>query len=176
MVIRSLAAFMLGILFASGLSAQQHETAAKPGSHVIITMTGELAKEYAKRTGSYADGKFAPGLRIQTIAVIDSIFEDGQLRIEHSAEVGPRELIPSEGLEPKAYRLTGSPTKLVTLSGTIDAKRITTNDLPVDTLQSKDPNSKPEPSIAESKMFRLELSDLKGLKLRTWTLSEETGQ
>lgn len=45
---------MLGVLLANGLSAQQHDTEAKAGTHVVIRMTGELAKEYAKRTGSPA--------------------------------------------------------------------------------------------------------------------------
>lgn len=105
-----------------------------------------------------------------------NIFEDGQLRIEHTANVWPKELVRTGGSEPQAYRLTGSPTRLVTLTVTIDPRRITSDVSPVGTLQSKDPNSKPELSIDESKTFMLELPDLKGLKLRTWTLSEETGQ
>lgn len=176
MVIRTFASFALGLLLANGLSAQQPELSAKAGTHVVITMTGELAKEYAKKTGSYADGKFPPGLRIQTIAVIDDVTEDGKLRIEHTATVGPREVVKTGGSEPQAYRLKGSPTQLVTLTGTIDPRRMTTQVAPVGTLQSKDPNSKPEPSIAESKTLSLELPDLKGLKLRTWNLSEETGE
>ena len=176
MVIRTLASFTMGVLLANGLSAQQPEIPAKAGTHVVITMTGELAKEYARRTGSYADGKFPPGLRIQTIAMIDQVSEDGKFRIEHTANVGPREVVQTSGSEPKAYRLTGSPTQLVTLTGTIDAGRLTTDVSPAGTLLSKDPSSKPEQSISESKTFRIELPDLKGLKLRTWTLSEETGK
>ena len=176
MLVRSLSIFLLGVLLARGLLAQQHGTTVKPGSSVFVTMTGELAKEYAKRTGLYADGKFPSGFRVETIAVIEQVLNDGQLLIEHSVEVGPRELVKSSGSEPKSNRLTGSPTKLLTLSGTIDTKRVKAESLPVATLQSNDPNSKPESSIAESGSLRLELADLKGLRLRIWTLSEEIGQ
>lgn len=54
-------------------------------------------------------------------------------------------------------------------------RKIKAESLRVATLQSNDPNSKPESSIAESGSLRPVLADLKGLKLRIWTLSEEIG-
>lgn len=100
------------------------------------------------------------GLRIQVVAVVEQIRDDGQLRIERSANEGPRERVQSSGLEPKSYRLTGRPAKLLTLSGGIDAKRLKLDALPVVALKFNDPNSKTESSIAESGAFGLELSDL----------------
>jgi hypothetical protein len=176
MVIRTFTGFVLGVILAKELSAQQPDLSSKVGTHVVITMTGELAKEYAKRTGSYTDGKFPAGLQIQTIAVIDHVTEDGKLRIEHTANVWAKEVTKNGGSDPQSTRQKDSPTQLLTLTGTIDPRRMKTEVTPVGTLISKDPISKPEPSNVESRTFTLELPDLKGLKLRTWTLVEETGE
>ncbi len=178
MAFRTLAAFLVifGVLIANGPSVGQNNSSFKVGNLVVINMSGELAKEYMRQTASNIDREFSPGLVVSALAVIDEVLEDGKLRIEHTNYVSPMEPIPSLGLEPKSYRPTGSPTHLVTLTGTIDPQRITTDVSPEGTLQSKDPNSKSEPSVAEVRTLRIDLPDLKGLKLRTWTLTDEAGE
>jgi hypothetical protein len=139
MAFRTLAAFLVlfGVLIANGPSAGQDDRTFKVGNKVIINMTGELAKEFSRRIGSYSDGKFPQGLMVSTIAEIDEVLDDGKMRIEHTTYVFPMELVPSIGLEPKSYRPTGSPTHLVTLTATIDPQRITTDVLPKGSLVSK---------------------------------------
>lgn len=159
MVLRMLSALTVVLLIGSGLIAQQHDTATNIGEILSIKMTGDLAKEYARLTGSLR-GDEAWGLQVDTTAMIAQKLNDGRIRIEHSSHVIRQ----------------GKTARLVTLTATVDTKDITADILPTGTPISASPGAVSEPSSKETKTLRLTLSNLKGLKLRSWSLSEEIGE
>jgi hypothetical protein len=159
-MIRILAALTLFFVTGNGLLAQQNDDTARIGGHLAVRMTGDLAKEFAQRTGLLGKNDAPDGLQIETIATIEQQLDDGRVRIEHSSHVN-RE---------------GKTSRLVTLTGTVDPTAITTDITPKGTSVYASPRAKPVLTTEETKMLRLKLSDLKGLKLRTWTLFEEIGE
>lgn len=170
MVLRTLAAFVLVILLIKELPAQQVrsqqiDTAAKVGDHLVLRMTGDLAKEYAKCRGEYSDGKFPSGLQIDTIATIEQELDGGQIRIEHSMPV----------------RENGAKTRLVTLSAVIDSSTLKTSTTNKGTDVYSSPGAsksgeKPTVTETDKKLSTLELKTLKGVKLRNWKLESEIGE
>jgi hypothetical protein len=158
-MLRALAALTLVVVIGNGLLAQQNDATAKVGDHLFIQMTGDLAKEYAQRSGSLRINEVPDGLQIETSATIAQKLNDGRIRIEHTSHLN-RE---------------GGTTRLVTLTATVDPTNITTDVTPKGTPVFASPGAKGKRTTEDTKTLRLKLSDLKGLKLRTWTLSEEIG-
>jgi hypothetical protein len=69
---------------------------------------------------------------------------------------------------------------LITLTGIVDPKRIKFHVVPKNTPVYSSPKDeqngvKPELTPKDHNEYRLDLSDLKGLKLQTWELKEEIG-
>lgn len=159
-MVRVLAALALVVVIGSDLFAQQKISTAKVGDLIAIKMTGELAKEYARRTGSLEANEIPDGLEIETMATIAQQFDDGRIRIEHSSQI----------------KTKGKAIRLVTLTATVDSSKVATDVTPKGTPISASPGAKPSLTTADTKTLRLKLSDLKGLKLRTWMLSEEIGE
>jgi hypothetical protein len=159
---RAFAALVVISSIGCDLFAQQKKTTPGVGDHLVITMTGDLAKEYARRIGSR--GQDLPGLEIETTATIAQQFGDGRVRIEHSSPVSR----------------DGKLTRLVTLTGIVDSTKVETTVIPKGTPVYASPGdhkagTKPNLTPDATTTRRLQLSDLKGLKLRTWTLAEEIG-
>lgn len=161
MVLRMLAAVAIVAMAGNVALAQQNDTPANAGyRHLSIEMTGELAKEYARRTGAPNGNELPDGLQIQISGTLAQQLDNGQLRIEHTSH-----LIREDGL-----------TRLVTLTATVDPQEITTHVTPKGTAVSASPIAESVPTTEETKTRRLKLSSLKNVKLRTWTLSEEIGE
>lgn len=159
MLMQRLAALaVLAVIGNSSLIAQQNAS-TNVGDHLMIQMTGDLAVEYAKRTGSINKDKVPPGLHISISATIAQKLKDGRLRVEHTSHIVRAD----------------EPFQLVTLTGIVDSATLTTDIRPKGTEVSTSPDAKPTLTTAETQTLRLTLSDLKGLKLRTWTLAEELG-
>ena len=164
MLVRTLVALVALAAIGNGsLSAQQNAPAAV-GDHVVIQMTGELAAEYGKRVGAIKKDQVPAGLEISMTATIAQKLDGGRIRIEHTSHiVRDRE-----------------PIRLVTFTTTVDSTKLTTGITPKGTAVYASPaghknGTKPTLTAAETKTLRVTLSDLKGLKLRTWTLAEELG-
>lgn len=102
---------------------------------------------------------FSDGLEIKTSARVAQQLSDGRLRVEHTSQIN-RE---------------GETTRIVTLTGTIDSTFIATDITPNGTPIYASPGAEPQLTTEATTMLRLTLSDIKGLKLRAWTLSEEIG-
>ncbi|MBC7967261.1 MAG: hypothetical protein H7Z17_15205 [Fuerstia sp.] len=164
MLIRTLTALVVVLVIGSGLFAQQNDAQVKVGDAIVIHMTGDLAKQYAKCSG-YGRGKELPaGLEIQAIATIEQILDDGRIRIEQSFEM----------------KRDGKQDCLVTLTATVDSTTITTDVTPKGTSVLASPathknDAEPTLTSEDMKMLRVALSGLQGVKLRTWTLTEEVG-
>ena len=88
-----------------------------PGRPLVIEMSGKLASEYARLTATRAEKERLDGLHVSVIATIAQQLDDGRIRFEHSANL-IRE---------------GKP-RLITLTGTADAARITVGVTPRGTL------------------------------------------
>ncbi len=157
---------ILGFLAVAGnaLSAQENSSNVNVGDHLVIQMTGDLAKEYARRTDLLRQNESPTGLQISTTAIVAQELDDGRFRIEHSSHI----------------TRDGNPARLVTLTAIVDSTKIATHVTPANTPVYRSPADhkkgvKPTLTRKESKTLRLKLSDLKGLKLRSWTLAEEIG-
>jgi hypothetical protein len=160
---KSIAAVVL--LLGAALAAGEKET-PKSGEMIGIELTGKLAEEYLRRTGGFPAGEPIPGgLSIQTSALIVQQTAEGKYRISHSM---PR------------HAEKGESPQLITLDVTLNADQITQRIWPKGAKVYADPGQpargvKPVVTDVEHKSWEVELSDLKGVKLRVWTLTEETG-
>jgi hypothetical protein len=137
----------------------------KVGDMIEVQLTGDLAQQFAERTVPPEAGKLPEGLQVQFLGVVEQTFSDGRFRIEHSSQ------ITREG---KLHRL-------VTLTAVVDANQCATRVTPAGTAtfsSPEDANREAQPALTTeaSEMLTLQLSDLKGVKLRTWTLAEELGE
>jgi hypothetical protein len=160
MVAKTAAVLAIAAAFAGTLVAVEDKASVKVGDLIVLEMTGELAVEYSRRVGTLNPGEDAPsGLSITTMATVDQQLENGQLRIEHSRRCVDRDNKP----------------RLVTLTAIVDATQITEYVIPRGPAQ-RSPSDPQQTQIDEDKRgVRVELSDLKRLKLRTWSLTEEIG-
>ncbi len=164
MVTRTIMAFVaLASITSGSLFAQEH-TPGKVGALLVLEMTGDVAREYAKRTRSIkGDGRPA-GLEISTSAIVAQQLDDGRIRVEHTSHIVR----------------DGNSVRLVTLSAIVDSTAVKTHVIPKGTAISSSPTTHKngeEPGLTgkETRAFRLRLSEFKGLKLRSWTLADEIG-
>jgi hypothetical protein len=141
----------------SELAAQEKGEGVKAGDVIHIKMTGDLAKEYAVRMGTPPEVVAKNGLAVQTIVTVVERLPGGQLRIERHLPINSE----------------GKPARLLTLTGTVDSTKVTTDITPKGTLVSRSPGELPVETTEEVTNLRLELTSLKGLRLRTWTLAED---
>jgi hypothetical protein len=161
MTIRSFAPLALGLLFNCAALAQLRETTIMEGDQIAVNMTGDLAREYAKATGIKRDMKRIDGLTIETMATVEQRLANGRIRIEHSSQVNQ----------------DGKAARLVTLTAIVSRSKVTNEVTPKGTKVYASPGSKDgKVTTEQTEMLRTSLSDLKGLKLRTWTLASEIGQ
>jgi hypothetical protein len=163
MLVRTIATLAVLALLGNSLTAQEHTTSLCVGDHLVIEMTGDVAKEYARRCGD-ASSASLEGLHISTTATIAQKLDDGRIRIEHFSNI----------------KREGNQARLVTLTGTVESAKITIDVTPKGTPVYASPidqknHKKPTLTTQDTQTPRLQLSNLKGLKLRTWTLAEETG-
>ncbi len=107
MLMRTLAALAALAVIGNGSIFAQQNTSTKVGDHLVIQMTGDLAVEYAKRTGSINKDKVPPGLEISTTATIAQKLENGRIRVEHTLHIVR----------------DGEPVRLVTLTATVDSSK-----------------------------------------------------
>jgi hypothetical protein len=152
------------ILMAGGLVARGDDAVISVGDQIALEMTGDLAEQYARRTGSLKPDQQVPsGLSIVTSATVCQQLKNGQYRIEHSTSFIDRAKKPG----------------LVTLTSTVDAKQLKQHVKRRGPVYASPADSQNGPKLgqieSESRILRLELSELKGLKLRTWSLTEEIG-
>jgi hypothetical protein len=126
---------------------------------VIIKMTGDLAKEYAKRALPRPEDALREGLRVELAATVDHILPEGEILIRYFH-----------------IQQEEKPARLVLLTGKIDSRKITTDITPKGTTVFSAPGAEPNVTKEDYKNLRLELSDWKGFKLRIWSLIDEMGE
>jgi hypothetical protein len=132
------------------------------GSQVILTIRGEVASEYARRSGAMKRDEKAPkGLSIQMVATVSQRLKNNQYRIDLSDEV--------EGADGKQ--------RLITLSTIADAGEIKERNIPkglpvYDSPADAKNGVKPVRFTEDRKELWLELSNLKAAKFQTWSLVE----
>ena len=153
---------LAAILFAlipTSLLAQQADSVAKVGDMVTIKVTGDLAQDVAKRISKLPEGRPLDGLKIHMAAAVRDVSPDGTLYIEYL------QMMRDE-----------KPVRLITLAGKVDPRKITTDITPKGTKIHSSPEAEGKVTTEDYLNRRLELTDLKGFKLRTWTLAEELGE
>ena len=165
MLVRTLAALVVVAVFGNGLFAHGDNASVKVGDHLFIRMTGDLAKEYARRTGLLRDNEAPDDVKVEISATIAQKLDNGRIRIEDSSFI----------------KRDGKQDRLITLTATVDRTKVTTDVTPKGTPIYASPaahknGTKPTLTTEDTNVLRLHLSDLKGLKLRTWTLAEEIGE
>ncbi len=154
---RTIAAVAFIALAGRALHAWASSPNVNVGDHLAIRMTGDLAREYARRTGSLRQNEVPTGLQISTTAAVEQVRDDGKIRIEHSSSI----------------MRNGKPARLVTLTAIVHPAKITTHVTPENTPIYRSPADyqrgvKPTVTRKVSEIRRLDLSDLRGLKLRVW--------
>ncbi|MBX3448087.1 MAG: hypothetical protein KF777_00925 [Planctomycetaceae bacterium] len=160
MTIRAIAVLAIISLCGTDLLAKQNVPGN--GERIVLQLSGNLAKEYGRRTGASQNVLNDPGLRIEIVATVVLALADGQVRIEHSCPVGEN----------------GKLARLITLMATVSPDKITSSETPSGTIVFASPGDGASQTltVAASRIFRTELSDLKGVTLRTWSLVEEIGK
>ena len=160
MTIRVLAVLAIISHFGTDLLAQQNVPGN--GERIVLQLSGDLAKEYGRRTGASQKVLNDPGLRVEIVATVVQALADGQVRIEHSCPVGEN----------------GKLTRLITLMATVSPDKITRSETPKGIVVFASPADRTPQTVtvAASRTFRVELSGLKGVTLRTWSLVEEVGE
>ena len=165
MLFRTLAALVVFAVIGNRLPAQEDNVTINAGDQLVISMTGDLAKEYARLTCSQRGVVQSEGLQVQMFATIVQKLDRGRYRIEYSSHI---------------IKVDGNPSRLVTLAAVVDATQIKSEAIPRNTPTYSSPADiqkgvKPTLTQKDQKLLRVDLSDLKNLKLRTWTLAEESG-
>ena len=164
MAMRTIAIIALVAGIGSILWGQENYTTIDVGGHLVIRMTGDLAKEYTRRTSARKSDADSAGLEIHTTATVVQNLDDGRIRIEHSSPI----------------RIDNKTSRLITLTGIVDPKRVKCIVVPKNTPVYSSPKDaqdgvKPGLTPKDYNEYRLDLPDLKGLKLQTWELKEEIG-
>ena len=160
----TVSAFVIFLVQGNLLDAKEVSPDLNAGDVLLLDLRGNLAREYARRSSS-PDSANQGGLQISTSATVVQKLNDGRLRIEHSTPVWRGN---------KADRL-------LTLTATIDPKDLRAEVIPTNTPTYASPaehkkGAKPALTTKETTSFCLPLSELKEVKLRTWTLAEEVGE
>lgn len=141
-------------------STRANDAELKVGDHLDLHLTGDLAKEYAHRTGSPIPADPRARLQIQVSAVIAQELDDGRLRIEHTSRM-LRE---------------GEDIRRVTLTAIVGRQEIAEIITPGGTALYDSPGAELKSRTdKETRGSRIELSDPDDVKLQTWKLVEETG-
>jgi hypothetical protein len=162
MLLKPLGTCVLALGFAANLLAEPPLPVPKVGDQVSITMTGDLANEFQRCiTGSQQDQPSVSGLSIQTTGTITQALDGGRFRIDNFSPVQAKE----------------KPIRLVTFSTIVAAPTLKTSLIPTPAIVFASPASPPvvvpAKSRQEQKNVQLHLSELKGVKIRTWKLDEE---
>ena len=120
---------VLWLVSASDLFAEAHHKAARVGDLLVVNMTGDVAKEYAMRTGMPKQEK--PG-RWKDINFNDSnrlaqYRADGKYRIECSSTVAnkenpPRMLMLTAIVDPKQFKSETTPKNTPVYASPADEK------------------------------------------------------
>ena len=138
------------------LFANPNGKSIKTGDEVAITLTGDAAQKYAERIMPRAPAD----LELSVMGTVTRIGADGRARIEHSASV----------------KRAGQVDRLVTLVAEIDEGQLAPRTIPAGTPVFSSPvDSEPTSTKENAEILTLQISDMKGVKLRIWTLAEEIG-
>lgn len=135
---------------------------------ITLKMSGELAREYAIISDRIDVDEILGDLSISTNAVIAQRLDNEQVKIEHSAQV-TRE---------------GRTDRLVTLTATVDEKKITSLVRTVyegtftfsNSPLSKEVGESPTVNATHFSVPFLSMAELKGVEIRSWTLESEIGE
>lgn len=155
---RFIAAFLIAILYTSPLFGEQGDQEVKVGDLVSVEMSGDLVQEYVRCC--CGKPKAEEGLTMSFLAHVVQILDNKHVRIEDS--------MPMKNEDGKE--------RLMTFSVTCDSKRIASRQVPKGTAVYDSPDQKRVALTTKvSNTQELKLTDLKGVKIRVWTLTKEVG-
>ncbi len=131
------------------------------GTTVFLSMTGDLAQKYSQQKLQIPKDQKSPrGLMIATSARIVQKLKDGRFRIESVSRPDERSKQPL----------------LITLTATVKRDAIKESQTPAGTLVYSSPLDKnPVATTKPTTSYRIQLNNLKGVKLQTWKLQSEIG-
>jgi hypothetical protein len=144
----------------------QQSTERQPAI-IALNMSGDLAREYARIAGPTENNETLDAHKISTTAFIAERLGNDQVRIEHSAQ----------------FKREGKPDRLVTLTGTVDTSTIRSLVRTVlepnaisfsnNSTAPKETGVSPAVKATHLSVRFLSLTDLTGIRLRSWTLESE---
>jgi len=164
MLARAIAILLLFVTMANPSHAE--EAALSVGDEVSLMMEGDLAIEYARRSGWLKKDQAPHGLTVDVLVKISRKLDDTRYQIECSNLI--------KGNDDQKDRL-------VTLTAIVDAGKIEFHTIPKGTAFYSSPaahkeGAKPVLSSADQHSRRLKLSKLDDMRLRTWALTDEIGE
>jgi hypothetical protein len=135
------------------------------GDVVFVRLTGEAAKVYAAQSGMQLPPAKDLGLAIEVTATVEQLRPDGKIRIECSQT--------NKGGKNKP--------QMITLTVLVDPAKLTSDTTPAGTAVYASPADyengvKPTKTSGSQRNVRLSLSDLHGVKIRSWSLLNEVGE
>lgn len=165
MFARKFALLLITLAFSPAALLGQEGRVEKYQGSVTLNLTGELAHQYSQLVRPSGLKNPASGIHVSTSAVVAQHFEDGRVRLEHFMPV----------------MTDDQQTGLVTLTATVDARLMQVREAPAGVATFASPAShqrgeKPQFTTKTSHERIVELSELKGVKLRSWTLRSEAGE
>jgi hypothetical protein len=144
------------------------QPAAEQIGSIVLNMSGDLAREYARMTGAIDGNATRGGRIISTTAVIVSPLGHNKVQIQHSAqfktEAGPDRLV--------TLTATVNKTAMQSLVRTVFVGDFTFSSSPADSVSGESPTV----TARHLSIPLLSLDDPKHVKLRSWTLESETGK
>jgi hypothetical protein len=132
----------------------------KVGDQLAIKMTGEAAKAYSIATGAPDTVQASQGLSTEILGTVAQRLTDGRFQVQHLSNV--RQKDKSE--------------RLVTLTAIVRPEKVQTKVTPKGTMVYASPKSTVASVTTQSSSFpQIELDDLGGVRLQTWSLMNEVG-
>jgi hypothetical protein len=158
---RSFPALMAAVtLLSFAIEAVAATPALREGDRVTLAMSGDVAKQYMKKTTG-EDG-VSSDVQVSIVAKVAECFPDGGIRIE--------------SVEP--LRNKGKQERLLTISAIVRSKDISTATIPKGTRVHASPADQAadlEPGVTtqESLQSTAALADLKEVTIRSWVLEQD---
>lgn len=152
----------LGLSLIVNAGMAEEPATISPGQTVGVELTGQVAKEFTRLCGRERN---ADVKKVETSGTIVQKMDNGKFRLIISQTV-----VTDDKSE-----------RIVTVMAMVDAAQLITRVTPKDTPVSAQPIDlkKPVPITLvsrETKWTTVKLSELKGVKLRAWKITEEVGE
>jgi hypothetical protein len=157
------AALVFATCMADSFAAKVKTQKVQVGDSIVVKLMDDVAEGYVKLgAGKVLKGQ---GLTVSVIATVAEVHDNDRVRVETTS----------------TFRSQGKADRLVTLAATFEARQVQLRTTPKGTKVYASPAETQDPAkgietTEDSQQLEVSLSDLKGVKIRARTLTEEIGE